>query len=254
MISQVFKGLKAEFIILSKYVVVRYSLLIALIIYSYNIYIASAMTYNVQSPGYFTSQMLIVTLILNVFFVMIVGATSGGSEFLWNTWATRLSCSSRKSVLLSKLLCILVSSLLLSIIGIIFGLVYDILSNGIVGFPIHILIIQFITTVIVLLFWGIIALFLSILTRSMLFSSSFCIGYFFAEQYLAQVFPENINYYMPIWNIKSLLYAMFDQNGAFGFVQSSYKQPPEALTIFAIYTIIILLSLILTFKQKQFSA
>lgn|GEM_PF-2575791 len=252
MVGQLYKSIKCELIILTKYSIVKYSFIITLMIYAYNVYIVSSIDLDVGISDYYASQMLMVTLIMNVFFVIIIGAILGGSEFSWNTWSIKLSNSSRKNILLAKIICIYLSSVLVSISGFIIGIIFDILRNNTIGISVIILFFQLFVTSLVLMFYGITAFFLSILTKSMLFSATFCISYFFIEQYFNQFISDNISRFLPIYNIKSFLYLLFDQDGAFGFIQPVYNSVGAAILIFIIYVCGVSGLLVYIYNRKQF--
>lgn len=252
MVGQLYKSIKCELIILIKYSIVKYSFIITLMIYAYNVYIVSSIDMDVGMSDYYASQMLMVTLIMNVFFVIIVGAILGGSEFSWNTWSIKLSNSSRKNILLAKIICIYLSSVLLSVSGFVIGIIFDILRNNIIGISVITLIFQLFVTSLALMFYGITTFLLSILTKSTLFSATFCISYFFIEQYFTQFISDNISRFLPIYNIKSFLYLLFDQDGAFGFIQPTYNSVGVAIFIFIIYVCGVSGLLVYVYKRKQF--
>lgn len=252
MLNQVRNSLKAEIIILIKSLYFKIGLMLSFLMCIFAINMISS-GFTITS-FFYTSQLLMSTLILNFFIVILIASFLCGNEFYSNTWAIRLSGTRREVTLYSKLCLLILSALLIPLATLIIGVYFDILNSSVIGGSIFILFYQYLIVSLMLIFWGIVAFVLSMIFKNTWYGFIVCLLYYYFEQFCSQALPSDINHFLPVWNMKSILYPIFDQSGVFGFVQNEYGNVFTSVIVFLVYFCIAAVLLKIVFAKRQIDA
>lgn len=250
MFLRIVNYMKAEFIFIFKHPATKWSMILALVIYSYIIKTSSKMISKVN--GFFTSQVSLTTIIILSFLTIVIGALMSCKEYDYNTYAIKLIYASRNHLILYKLLTLFVISIIYSTFGLILGMALDLLSGGLPdGFTIN-MFYQLLACIMALFFWGILSFLIALITKSFTFSITVCIAYTFLEAYFNNFITSGVNNLLPLWNIKNLIYKLYPTDGGIVILLNEYKPMLNSFIIMIAYSTVILIAIIVTYKRRNF--
>ena len=246
MANKILHLITAETIVTTKSPFVRLGILCSLFTCLFAVNICSRVYF--ATPFYYTSQLLMSAMILNIYPVMLVASFLGGVEHGSNTWSVRLA-SKRDHVFISKALVVFLASCLTTVMLLLFGLFFDLVSGGFLLTAFQVVLFQCFATILALMFWGLVALCTSMVLKNTWYGFIACLLYYYAEQFFAQALSSTISFYLPVWNMKSVFIHIFDQTGAFGFVQNEYGALMLSTVVCIIYYIVLVLLTVIMFLK-----
>ena len=252
MVKEIIHSINAEILILYKSTYVKIVLVLSVLLCLYAVNLSSFIFDRV--PLYYTSQLLMASLVLGVFAIILVSAFLCGNEFACNTWGIRLSGSKRIIAFSSKLSAVILSSIVITFIYCIVGVYFDFASTNADGGSIVVLLSQYLIVCSMHIFWGTVAFILAMLLKSTWSSFVICLIYYYFEQVLSAVLPLNIKSLLPVYSMQGIIYHFFDQTGAFGFDQNAYRSMLHSTVVFTVYLAALLTLLRYLLKKRQFDA
>lgn len=229
----------ADVLILYKSSIIRWSLIICVMIISLVLYESSSLFISDVQIGYYINQLLITSSQFNVFVLVIAGAYIGASDFEWQTYCLRNVNSNRFILWLSRMLLVLVASILFVSANIFIGIFFDVVGGSLEVVSINFFF-KYFCVVIIVFFWGSFSYLLGSISRSFAISSSFVIGYILLESVFIRFIPDNLSRFLPIWNQKSLLLHFFSvREGAVAIVQQVSGNYLVSMFVIVFYIVII---------------
>ncbi len=245
----VLKQVYGESYILLNSQIIKWVTGISIVVLSFLLKEAVDLRYN-QVDNYFTTQLLLSVVVVVIFFPILIGGFVGTKDYEWRTWGAKLLPMNRKRIVLIKLFVILAASVLITVIGLMIGLFYDIIHN--IQFSEKIFY-QVLATIYVCFFWGTVAFLIGIITKNFALSTIIPFSYLLLEPVLYTKINSSLLIGLPFWNQRSYLQNIFStSNGVIIIPEFDYNPSWVGFCIFTAYLIVTCFLLFYVVRRKQF--
>lgn len=198
---------------------------------------------------YYTEQILLAYIVFGIVFSLYVGSLLGTRDHEWKTWHHKLMYASRFDILISKVIVLLIYSVIISTLLATLGLLLDVLMVGFEAFSLrimhYILAASFIT-----FFWSSVGMVLGLLIKN--FSVSIVLPYTVSllEPYIYGKINTKMIHYLPLFNQRGLLNNLIESNTGIVIIPPmAYNSFLMSLSVYLL-TLVILLVGVVTVRQR----